>query len=89
MYKTNDKIRIHRELLKQALFNAPNPEKITQTITVEGISVKCDSDGPSGFTHWGRTFMTNEKALQYAKDCLSGKIFGDQYKDYELIIVKK
>ena len=78
----NDKIRIHRELLKQALFNAPCSEKVTQTITVEGISVKCDSDGPSGFTHWGRTFMTNEKALQYANECLQE----DKYKDYHLVI---
>ena len=78
----NDKIRIHRELLKQALFNAPRPEKVTQTITVEGMSVKCDSDGPSGFVHWGRTFANHKKALQYAKQELQT----DKYKDYQLVI---
>ena len=82
MYKTNDKTRIHRELLKQALFNAPCSEKVTQTITVEGISVKCDSDGPSGFIHWGKTFDNNKKALQYAKQELQT----DKYKNYQLVI---
>ena len=78
-----DKRRLHRELLKQALFNAPRRQDLAQTITVEGISVKCDSDGPDGFTHWGKSFDNREKAMEHAKECLQE----EKYKNYKLIII--
>ena len=78
-----DKRRLHRELLKQALFNAPRRQDLAQTITVEGISVKCDSDGPDGFTHWGKSFDNCEKAIEHAKECLQE----EKYKNYKLIVV--
>ena len=88
MYKKIDKVRAHREKLKQLLFSIPTEgRKVVKTITIQMSnqkfwpgygSVSIDSDGPDGFTHWG----SHEKnPMEYA---LNSK----QYKsgEYQLII---
>ena len=74
-----DKVRKHRELLKQAFFNAPKRQDLIQTITVEGNSVKVTSDGPNGYTHWGRTV---NNPIAYARELWETK----EYREYKLII---
>ena len=86
-----DKIRAHRELLKQTFFNI-NCSKvpIRKEIIVDLRYIKNKywpgygyvqilSDGPDGYS----SFSTHqEHPLQYAKDRMKEK----KYKDYKLVI---
>lgn len=87
MYKNTDKVRAHREKLKQMLFTIPTSKVVTKTITVTMMTnkhwpgygnVAIDSDGPDGFTH----FATSQKhPMEYAlntKEYKSG--------EYQLVI---
>ena len=86
-----DKIRAHRELLKQAFFNMDcSKVPIKKEIIVDLRYVKNKhwpgygyvtimSDGPDGYRH----FATHqEHPLEYAKD----RIKEEQYKEYKLIV---
>ena len=84
-----DKIRAHRELLKQAFFNMDcSKVPVRKEIIVKmGKSkfwpgygdVTIMSDGPDGYSH----FSTHqEHPLEYAKDRMSQ----DKYKEYKLIV---
>ena len=86
-----DKRRLHRELLKQALFNAdcsniPVREEIIVDLRYLDNEwwpnygyVQILSDGPNGYS----SFSTHqENPLQYAKD----RMKEEQYKDYKLIV---
>jgi len=89
-----DKIRAHREQLKQLLFNVPTTKReVTKTITVKMIKgidgkpnqwwpgyghVSINSDGPDGFCHFS---TSQEHPMKYAlntKEYKSG--------EYSLII---
>ena len=74
-----DKRRLHREVLKQAFFNAPCATELTQTITVEGTMVTTLSDGPDGYCHHA---THQDNPLEYAKN----KLKEDKYKQYKLIV---
>ena len=73
------KIRQHRELLKQAFFNAPKRQNLVQTITVEGRKVTVVEDGPSGFTHWGQTM---DNPIAFARKLWET----EKYREYKLIV---
>ena len=71
-----DKRRLHRELLKQALFNAPRRQDLVQTITVEDRKVTVITDGPNGFTQWGRTM---DNPIAYARELWET----EEYREYK------
>jgi len=86
-----DKIRAHRELLKQAFFNMDYSKvPVRKEIIVDLRHIKNKwwpgygyvqilSDGPDGYS----SFSTHqEHPLQYAKD----RTGQDKYKEYKLII---
>ena len=74
-----DRIRLHREFLKKALFNAPKRQDLVQTITVEGRKVTVVEDGPNGFTHWGQTM---DNPIAFARKLWET----EKYKEYKLIV---
>ena len=86
-----DKIRAHRELLKQAFFNMDcSKVPVRKEIIVDLRHIKNKwwpgygyvqilSDGPDGYS----SFSTHqEHPLEYAKDRMSQ----DKYKEYKLIV---
>ena len=86
-----DKIRAHRELLKQAFFNMDYSKvPVRKEIIVDLRHIKNKwwpgygyvqilSDGPDGYS----SFSTHqEHPLEYAKDRMSQ----DKYKEYKLIV---
>ena len=86
-----DKRRLHRELLKQALFNADCsniPVKKEIIVDLRYLDnewwpnygyVQILSDGPDGYS----SFSTHqEHPLEYAED----RMKEEQYKDYKLVI---
>jgi len=86
-----DKIRAHRELLKQAFFNMDcSKVPVRKEIIVDLRHIKNKwwpgygyvqilSDGPDGYS----SFSTHqEHSLEYAKDRMSQ----DKYKEYKLIV---
>ena len=86
-----DKIRAHRELLKQAFFNMDcSKVPVRKEIIVDLRYIKNKwwpgygyvqilSDGPDGYS----SFSTHqEHPLEYAKDRMSQ----DKYKEYKLIV---
>ena len=88
-----DKIRLHRELLKQALFNADCsniPVRKEVIVDLRYLDnewwpnygyVQILSDGPDGYS----SFSTHEKnPLQYAKD----RMKEEKYNKYKLVIKK-
>ena len=88
-----DKRRLHRELLKQALFNADCsniPVKKEIIVDLRYLDnkwwpnygyVQILSDGPDGYS----SFSTHEKnPLQYAKD----RMKEEKYNKYKLVIKK-
>ena len=88
-----DKIRAHRELLKQAFFNMDcSKVPVRKEIIVKmGKSkfwpgygdVTIMSDGPDGYS----SFSTHQKnPLQYAKDRINDKDSLTDYSKYKLII---
>jgi len=93
-----DKIRLHREILKQALFNADCsniPVKKEIIVDLRYLNnkywpgygyVQILSDGPDGYS----SFSTHqENPLQYAKDRMSEGFDGlRDLSKYELIIKK-
>ena len=90
-----DKIRAHREQLKQLLFNVPTTKReVTKTITVKMIkgidgkpnqwwpgygNVSVNYDGPDGFTHFA---TSQEHPMEYA---LNTK----EYKSGEYTLIVK
>ena len=88
-----DKIRLHRELLKQALFNADCsniPVRKEVIVDLRYLDnkwwpnygyVQILSDGPDGYS----SFSTHqEDPLQYAKD----RMKEEKYNKYKLVIKK-
>ena len=88
-----DKRRLHRELLKQALFKADCsniPVRKEVVVDLRYLDnkwwpnygyVQILSDGPNGYS----SFSTHEKnPLQYAKD----KMKEEEYSKYKLVIKK-
>ena len=75
-----NKERLHRELLKKAFFNAPKRQDLVQTITVEDRKVTVITDGPNGFTQWGRTM---DNPIAYARELWET----EEYREYKLIII--
>ena len=88
-----DKRRLHRELLKQALFNADCsniPVRKEVIVDLRYLDnkwwpnygyVQILSDGPNGYS----SFSTHEKnPLQYAKD----RMKEEKYNKYKLVIKK-
>tara|TARA_R110002012_G_scaffold146655_2_gene304975 strand:+ start:292 stop:549 length:258 start_codon:yes stop_codon:yes gene_type:complete len=81
-----DKIRAHRELLKQHLFNydysnVPVNKNILVELDYGHITVQ--SEGPSGFTHWKGSF-SNEESLILR---MNAEVVA--LPEYELIIVDR
>jgi hypothetical protein len=90
-----DKIRLHREILKQALFNADCSNiPVRKEIIVDLRYIKNKwwpgygyvqilNDGPDGYS----SFNTHqENPLQYAKDRINDKDSLTDYSKYKLII---
>ena len=81
-----DKIRAHRELLKQQLFNydysnVPVDKNILVELDYGHITVQ--SEGPSGFTHWKGSFSNEENLIERMNDEVKF------HPEYELIIVDR
>ena len=88
-----DKRRLHRELLKQALFNADCSNILVRKEVIVDLRyldnkwwpnygyIQILSDGPNGYS----SFSTHqENPLQYAKDRMKEK----KYNKYKLVIKK-
>jgi len=81
-----DKIRAHRELLKQQLFNYDYSNvSVDKNILVEldygHITVQ--SEGPDGFSHWKGSFNNEESLILRMNDEVKSR------PEYELIIVDR
>ena len=81
-----DKIRAHRELLKQQLFNydysnVPVDKNILVELDYGHITVQ--SEGPSEFTHWKGSFSNEESLILRMNDEVKSR------PEYELIIIDK
>ena len=93
-----DKRRLHRELLKQALFNADCSNILVRKEVIVDLRyldnkwwpnygyVTIKREGPDGFSE----FSTHEKnPLQYAKDVIKKNDHPyEDYSEYKLIIKK-
>ena len=88
-----DKRRLHRELLKQALFNADCSNILVRKEVIVDLRyldnkwwpnygyIQILSDGPNGYS----SFSTHqENPLQYAKD----RMKEEKLKDFKLVIKK-
>ena len=81
-----NKTRLHRELLKQQLFNydysnTPVDKSILVELDYKQITVS--TEGPSGFTHW----KSSGGSLGNLIDLMNKRV--TQNPDYDLIIVDK
>ena len=81
-----DKIRAHRELLKQQLFNYDYSNvSVDKNILVEldygHITVQ--SEGPDGFSHWKGSFSNEESLILRMNDEVKSR------PEYELIIIDR
>ena len=81
-----DKIRAHRELLKQQLFNYDYSNvSVDKNILVEldygHITVQ--SEGPDGFSHWKGSFNNEESLILRMNDEVKSR------PEYELIIIDR
>ena len=81
-----DKIRAHRELLKQRLFNydySNVPVDKSILVELDYNHITCQSEGPDGFEHWKGSFSNEESLITR----MNAEAVANP--EYELIIVDK
>ena len=81
-----DKIRAHRELLKQRLFNydySNVPVDKSILVELDYNQITCQSEGPVGFTHWKSSLSCIENLIERMNKEV------ESHPDFELIIVDK
>ena len=81
-----DKIRAHRELLKQHLFNydySNVPVDKSILVELDYNHITCQSEGPDGFTHWKSSLSCIENLIERMNKEV------ESHPDFELIIVDK
>ena len=81
-----DKTRLHRELLKQQLFNydySNTPEDKSILVELDYSQITVSTEGPSGFTHW----KSSGGSLGNLIDLMNREV--SKNPDYDLIIVDK
>ena len=79
-----NKTRLHRELLKQQLFNydySNTPEDKSILVELDYKQITVSTEGPSGFTHW----KSSGGSLGNLIDLMNRRV--TQNPDYDLIIV--
>ena len=80
------KTRLHRELLKQQLFNydySNTPEDKSILVELDYSQITVSTEGPSGFTHW----KSSGGSLGNLIDLMNRRV--TQNPDFDLIIVDK
>ena len=81
-----NKTRLHRELLKQQLFNydySNTPEDKSILVELDYNQITVSTEGPSGFTHW----KSSGGSLGNLIDLMNRRV--TQNPDFDLIIVDK
>ena len=81
-----NKTRLHRELLKQQLFNydySNTPEDKSILVELDYSQITVSTEGPSGFTHW----KSSGGSLGNLIDLMNRRV--TQNPDFDLIIVDK
>ena len=81
-----NKTRLHRELLKQQLFNydySNTPEDKSILVELDYKQITVSTEGPSGFTHW----KSSGGSLGNLIDLMNRRV--TQNPDFDLIIVDK
>ena len=79
-----NKTRLHRELLKQQLFNydySNTPEDKSILVELDYSQITVSTEGPSGFTHW----KSSGGSLGNLIDLMNRRV--TQNPDFDLIIV--
>ena len=79
-----NKTRLHRELLKQQLFNydySNTPEDKSILVELDYKQITVSTEGPSGFTHW----KSSGGSLGNLIDLMNRRV--TQNPDFDLIIV--
>ena len=79
-----NKTRLHRELLKQQLFNydySNTPEDKSILVELDYSQITVTTEGPSGFTHW----KSSGGSLGNLIDLMNRRV--TQNPDFDLIIV--
>ena len=79
-----NKTRLHRELLKQQLFNydySNTPEDKSILVELDYSQITVSTEGPSGFTHWKSSGGSIEKLIETMNREVS------KNPDFDLIIV--
>ena len=79
-----NKIRLHRELLKQQLFNydySNTPEDKSILVELDYSQITVSTEGPSGFTHW----KSSGGCLGNLIDLMNREV--SKNPDFDLIIV--
>lgn len=78
--------RLHREILKQKLFNhdySTTPVDKSILIELDSKQITVSYEGPSGFTHW----KCSGGSLGNLIDIMNRRV--TQHPDYDLIIIDK
>ena len=81
-----NKTRLHRELLKQQLFNydySNTPEDKSILVELDYKQITVTTEGPSGFTHWKSSGGSIENLVELMNKRVT------QNPDFDLIIVDK
>jgi len=81
-----DKIRLHRELLKQQLMNydySDTPVNKMILVELDCSQITTQSEGPHGFTHAKSSGGTTEKLIEIMNREVS------RHPEYDLIIIDK
>jgi len=79
-----NKTRLHRELLKQQLFNydySNTPEDKSILVELNYKQITVSTEGPSGFTHWKSSGGSIENLI----DLMNREV--SKNPDFDLIIV--
>ena len=81
-----NKIRLHRELLKQQLMNydySNTPEDKSILVELDYLHVTVSTEGKNGFTHYKSSSSSIEKLVELMNKRVS------ENPDFDLIIVDK
>ena len=81
-----NKTRLHRELLKQQLFNydySNTPVDKSILVELDYVQITVSTEGPEGFTHW----KSSGGSLGNLIDLMNRRV--TQNPDFDLIIVDK
>ena len=77
--------RIHREILKQALFNhdySDTPVNKSILLDLYNNRLTVEDEGPEGFTHWGFSSFSLSNLVEEMNRQVS------KHPDFDLILIK-